>query len=410
VVISGLGTVSPLGLTLEENWESLLAGISGVHETTKLPNIEKYPCNFSGEVKDFDPKNYMDNKAARRMTESSQYAVAAAQMAYEDACLGSIEMDGTRAGVVIGTAAGGAIAETERAMKKLSANQRISPIRFNSVWPNMAAFSVARTFNFTGYNATIVTACASGTQSLATAADAIRNGHADLILAGGSDAFNTEIAIAGYSSIGVLSQRREAPEKASRPFDKDRDGLVPGEGAAILVLENLAHAKARGARIYGEILGYGIGSDARHETEPTPESQALVMRKAIASAGISPEDIDYVNAHATSTILGDARETKAIKIVLGKHAYRIPVNATKSMTGHMLGAAGAYEALACLLSIRDGWVHPTINYETPDPECDLDYVPNQARQAPVRVALSNSFGFGGQNASIVIAKFSPNET
>jgi 3-oxoacyl-[acyl-carrier-protein] synthase II len=272
----------------------------------------------------------------------------------------------------------------------------------------MGTFAVACTFSFTGYNTTIVTACASGTQSLATAAEAIRNGHADIILAGGTDAYNTVVGVAGYTSTGVLSQRRDAPERASRPFDKDRDGLVPGEGAAILVLENLESAKARNVRIYGEILGYAIGSDARHETEPTPTSQAFTMRQAITSAGISPEDIDYINAHATSTPIGDTMETKAIKMVFNEYAYQIPVNSTKSMTGHMLGAAGAFEAIACVLSIQEGWVHPTINYETPDPECDLDYVPNQARRMPIKVALSNSFGFGGQNASIVISKFNPN--
>jgi 3-oxoacyl-[acyl-carrier-protein] synthase II len=263
---------------------------------------------------------------------------------------------------------------------------------------------VASTFNFAGYNATIVTACASGTQSLATAADAIRKGYSDVFLAGGAESVNAEVCLAGYTAMRVLSQRSESPKEASRPFDNDRDGLVPGEGAAMMVLESLAHAKARGVRVYAEILGYGIGSDARHVTEPTPETQAHCMRQAIASAGLLPEDVDYINAHATSTIIGDAKETEAIKLVFGEHAYQVPVSATKSMVGHMLGAAGSYEAVACVLSIQNGWVHPTINYETPDPKCDLDYVPNQARQTPVDVALSNSFGFGGQNASIVLAK------
>jgi 3-oxoacyl-[acyl-carrier-protein] synthase II len=268
----------------------------------------------------------------------------------------------------------------------------------------MAAYAVARNFNFTGYNATIVTACASGTQALAIAADAIRSGQADVILAGGTDAFNCEIALAGYSIIRVLSQRRDAPEKASRPFDKDRDGIVPAEGSAMLVLESLAHAKARKVHIYSEILGAAVGSDARHDTEPTPTTQAQTMIRAIASAGLKPEQIDYINPHATSTTLGDAIETQAIKLAFGEHAYKVPISATKSMIGHMTGAAGAYEAVVCALSIRDGVIHPTINYEIPDPECDLDYVPNRARSMPVRIALSNSFGFGGQNASIVIGQ------
>ena len=404
VVITGIGAITPLGLTLEESWESLLSGKSGADLTTRVPNINKYTCNFSCQVKGFDPQEYMDPKDARRMTEASQYAVAAARMAYEDAALGTTEIDASRSGVVIGTAAGGSIAETERAMRNLLADKKISPILFNSIWPNMAGFAVARAFGFTGYNVTIVTACASGTQALVTAADAIRQGYTDLILAGGTEAFNGEIVMAGYSSMRVLSQRRDEPQKACRPFDKDRDGLVPGEGSAMLVLESLAHAKARNAHLYAEILGYNVSSDARHETEPTPETQAQTMRRALASAGLAPKDIDYINPHATSTPLGDVIETQAIKLAFGERAYQIPVSATKSMTGHMIGAAGAFEASVCALSIRDGRIHPTINYETPDPECDLDYVPNRPRQIPVKVALSNSFGFGGQNASIVIGQ------
>jgi 3-oxoacyl-[acyl-carrier-protein] synthase II len=404
VVITGIGGVTPLGLTLEESWQALLAGKSGAAPTVRIPNIDKYVCNFSCQVKGFNPQDFMDPKDARRTTEVSHYAVAAARMAYEDASLGSTEIDTTRAGVVMGTAAGGSIVETERAMRNLLAGQKISPVLINSIWSNMTAFAVARTYNFTGYNATIVTACASGTQALATAAEAIRQGYADLILAGGAEAFNGEVVMAGYAALRVLSQRRNEPEKASRPFDKDRDGIVPGEGSAMLVLENLAHAKARHAHIYSEILGYYFGSDARHDTEPTAATQAQTMRRAIASAGLSPEDIDYINAHATSTPLGDIIETQAIKVAFGDRAYLVPINATKSMTGHMLGAAGAFEAAVCALSIRDGWIHPTINYETRDPECDLDYVPNHARQVPVKAALSNSFGFGGQNASIVLGQ------
>ncbi len=404
-VITGLGAVTPLSLNIEDSWAALLAGRSGVEHVTKVTNIDQYPCNFGGEVRDFDPGDFMNPKEARRLTESSQYAVAAARMAYDDAGLGSVELDLTRAGVVMGTSIGGGVVECERAMQRMIEGKRISPIAFNAVWPNMAAFAVARTFEFVGYNVTLTVACASGTQSLATAADAIRNGHADVILAGGTESVNAEIAMAGYTASGVLSGRRDDPQGASRPFDANRDGLVPGEGATVLVVESLAHAQARGAHICAEVLGYAITSDARHETAPTPRTQALTMSRALESARITPEEVDYVNPHATSTVVGDVMETQAIKLALGEHAHRVPISATKSMTGHMLGAAGAFEAAVCILSMRDGWIHPTINYETPDPECDLDYVPNEARQLDVKVALSNSFGFGGQNASIVLGKW-----
>ncbi len=405
IVITGMGAVTPLGLNVADSWAALLAGKSGVRRMTRVPNADNYPCNFAGEVWDFDPGQFMGRKEARRLTESSQFAVAAAQMAFEDACLGAANLEPARAGVVLGTAIGGGVVETERALRRLIEGQRISPIAFNAVWPNMAAFAVARTFEFSGYNATITTACASGTQALAAASDAIRSGYADVMLAGGAESCNAEVAIAGYTAAGVLSSRRDAPQRASRPFDAGRDGLVPGEGAAVLVLESLAHAQARGARIYAEVLGYAVTSDARHETEPTSETQAQTMRLALAMAGIAPEQVDYVNPHATSTPVGDVTETQAIKLVLGEHAFRIPISATKSMTGHLLGAAGAFEAIVCVLTMRDGIVHPTINYETPDPACDLDCVPNQARQVQVKVAQSNSFGFGGQNASIVLGRW-----
>ena len=405
VVITGLGAVTPMGLHIEDCWTALLAGESGVKPITKVPNIERYPCNFGGEVHDFEPRDFMNRKEARRLTESSQYAVAAARMAYDDAGLGAADLDLTRAGVVMGTSIGGGVVECERAMHRLLQGKRISPIAFNAVWPNMAAFAVARTFEFVGYNVTLTVACASGTQSLATAADAIRAGHVDICLAGGTESVNAEVAMAGYTASGVLSARRDDPTAASRPFEANRDGLVPGEGSTMLVVESLEHAQARGAHIYGEVLGYAITSDARHETAPTPATQALTMSRALESAMIKAEEVDYVNPHATSTVVGDVMETQAIKLALGEHAYRVPVSATKSMTGHMLGAAGAFEAAVCLLSMRDGMVHPTINYETPDPECDLDYVANEARKVDVKVALSNSFGFGGQNASIVLGKW-----
>ena len=410
VVITGLGALSPLGQGTEENWSALLSGKSGVGPITKVPNIDAYPCNFGGEVRDFDPATFMNRKEARRLTESSQFAVASAVMAHEDACLGSADLDKTRSGVVLGTAIGGGIIECERAVRRLLNGQRISPIAFNAVWPNMAAFAVARAFEFSGYNATLTTACASGTQAVATAADAIRSGVADLILAGGTESSNAEVAVAGYTAAGVLSTRRDDPQGASRPFEANRDGLVPGEGSAILVLESLAHAQARGARIYAEVLGYAITSDARHETEPTPTTQAMTMSRALASAGITPADVDYINPHATSTVVGDVVENNAIKLAMGEHAYRIPISGTKSMTGHLLGAAGALEAVVCVLTLRDGIIHPTINFETPAPECDLDYVPNEARKADVKITLSNSFGFGGQNAAVVLKKWEDSRT
>lgn len=404
VVITGMGVISALGHTVDENWEALLAGRSGVGIMAGVPNAENYPCNYAAEVRNFDPEQYMDAKLGRRMTESSQYALAAACMAFQDAELDPVSIDSSRSGVVIGTAVGGGIVETERAMRKLLDNKRISPIRFTSVWPNMAGFAVARELNFAGYNSTIVTACASGTQSIATAADAIRLGYADVIIAGGTESLLSEVALAGFAGIGALSRCSDIPQKASRPFDLNRDGLVPGEGSAMMVLENLADAKARGAEVYAEILGYAVSSDARHETEPEPETQALTIQRAVASAGIEPWDVDYINPHATSTPVGDLVETQAIKMVFGEHAYKVPISATKSMIGHMLGASGAYEVMVCALTIQRGWVHPTINLETPDPQCDLDYVPGKARQVPVNIALSNSFGFGGQNASIVLSR------
>jgi 3-oxoacyl-[acyl-carrier-protein] synthase II len=405
VVITGMGAVSPVGLSVSETWAALLAGKSGVAPMTRIKNADAYPCNFAGEIKAFEPEDFMNRKEARRLTESSQFAVAAATMAFKDACLDEDKLDPTRTGVVLGTAIGGGIVECERAMHRMLEGKRVSPIAFNAVWPNMGTFAVARNFGFYGYNATLTTACASGTQALVTATNAIRSGDADLIFAGGTESCNAEVAIAGYTAAGVLSARREDPQGASRPFDAGRDGLVPGEGAAILVLESLAYAQARGARIYAEVLGGAITSDACHETEPMPETQALTMQRAMEASGITAEEIDYINPHATSTVVGDAVEIQAIKMALGERAYQIPVSATKSMTGHLLGAAGALEGIVCVKTILEGWVHPTINYETVDPECDLDFVPNQARQVQVDTALSNSFGFGGQNACIVIARW-----
>ncbi len=405
VVITGVGAISPVGLTAEESWQALLAGRSGTRLAEHIPNIERYPNRVVGEIRGFDPLAYISRKEARRMTESSQFAVAAATMAVQDAGLRLEDEDRTRVGVILGTAIGGGIIETERAMRRLLVGQRISPITFTAVWPNIAAYHVARTFGLTGYNATIVTACASGTQALGEAAEAILRGDVDVVLAGGAEACDSEIAIASYTATGVLSKRNDAPERACRPFDADRDGMVPGEGAAVLILERLDHALARGARIYAEVLGWAGTSDANHITAPTARWQALAMQRALASAGLGPEDVDYINAHATSTPLGDIVETEAIKMALGERAYDIPVSATKSMTGHMLGAAGAFEAVVCVLTLRDQRIHPTANYETPDPQCDLDYVPNRAREARVDVTLSNSFGFGGQNACILLGRW-----
>jgi 3-oxoacyl-[acyl-carrier-protein] synthase II len=359
-------------------------------------------------VKDFDPRDYMDGKEARRMARFSQFAVAAARTALEDASLTIGNGDAGEVGVFLGTGIGGlGTLEQECRTMVAKGGARINPFFIPTMLPNMAAAQVSRLLGIKGYTSTTITACAAGTQAIGEAAEVIRQGKVQVMLAGGTEATICELGLAGFCIMRALTTRNEEPTQASRPFDAGRDGFLPGEGSGMLVLESLPRALRRGARIYAEIVGYGCSSDAYHVVMPDPEGEGAqrAMVAALADARVRPEEIDYINAHGTSTPLNDCTETKAIKRVFGEHAYQVPVSATKSMIGHLLGAGGAVEAIACIMSLRTGLVHPTINLDEPDPECDLDYVPNVARPVDVRLALSNSFGFGGQNACLVLARY-----
>lgn len=402
VVVTGMGVVTPLGLTVDAFWDGLVAGRSGIRRITRY-DVSQYPSQIGGLIEDFDPSDYMDRKAARRMARFSQYALAAAQMAVDDAGLVS-DVRRPDAGVLLGCAVGG-VPETEDSVRTLidKGGMRVSPFLTVMMPPNMAAFHIAKTFDFVGYNSTCSTACAAGTQAIGEASDIIRRGYANVMVAGGTEAPLAELVLAAFNVGRALASRNDDPEKASRPFDADRDGFVGGEGAAILILESLAHALQRGAQIYAEVLGYGTSNDAYHLIAPDPEARSAttVIQAALHNAGIESTAVDYVNAHGTGTPLGDVAETVAIKQALGDHAYNVVISSAKSMIGHMWGAAGAVEAVATIKTLQTGVVHPTINLETPDPECDLDYVPLTPREIPVKVAMSNSFGLGGQNASIV---------
>lgn len=404
VVVTGMGAITPLGLNVQDTWQALIEGRSGIGRITQF-DASAYPTQIAGEVKGFDPGEYMDAREARRMARFSQFAVAGAKMALEDAGLTVDESTAEDVGVVIGTAIGGALVESEMAHLILlnKGVRRVPPLFVPSMIPNAAAHHVACAFGIRGYSSTVVGACASGNQAIGEGARAIRDGSAQVVIAGGTESTMCELALAGICAMRALSTRNHEPQRASRPFDAERDGFVVSDGCGVLVLESLDHAMARGARVYAEVLGYGVSSDAYHVSAPHPEGRgsALAMRRAIADAGLKPEDIRYINAHATATPIGDPAEVVAIKSVFGSRAYEIPVNATKSMIGHLLGAAGAVEAIATIMTIQEGILHPTINYEHPDPECDLDCVPNEARRTQVDIALSNSFGFGGQNACLV---------
>ena len=407
-VITGMGAVTPLGQSLEEFWQGLVSGKSGIGPIT-LCDASGFPCRIAGEVKGFDPGQYMDAKEAKRMARFSQLAVAAAALAIEDAELNMSSIDTERMGVVMGNGNGG-FPETEdnaRIMVEKGA-MRMSPYFVPMTLPNMAAANVSRLFGIKGYTSTIVTACAAGTQSIGEAAEVIRRGAADVVLGGGCEAGISQLGLGGFNVIKALSRQNEQPEKASRPFEANRDGFVPAEGAAILVVESLEHALSRGASILAEVLGHGVSSDAYHAVQPDEDGSgaARAIRWALASARVGPEDVDYINAHGTSTPKNDLSETLAIKKVFGDHAYKVPISSTKSMIGHTLGGAGALEAVASVSTILNNQVHPTINYEVPDPECDLDYVPNESRELTVDTVLSNSFGFGGQNACVVLGRFS----
>ncbi|NPV28160.1 MAG: beta-ketoacyl-ACP synthase II [Firmicutes bacterium] len=407
VVVTGLGVVSPVGIGKESFWSSLVQGRSGVGTITRF-DPSSFASRIAAEVKDFNPEAYLEKKEAKRMDRFTQFGVAAAKLALEDAALDLEKEDLDRVGVFIGSGIGG-IETLEEQLRLLIAKgpSRISPFFVPMMISNMAAGQIAICLGPKGPNMTLVTACASGTNAIGEAFRVLQRGEADVMLAGGTEAPITPIALGGFCAMRAMSTRNDEPARASRPFDRQRDGLVIGEGAGVLVLETLSHALARKARIYCEISGYGTTADAYHITAPDPDGAgaARAIRLALLDANISPESVDYINAHGTSTELNDRIETLAIKNVLGEHAYRIPVSSIKSMIGHLMGAAGAVEAIATVLTIASDLVPPTINYEFPDPECDLDYVPNQARAHSVRVALSNSFGFGGHNAVLVFQKF-----
>ena len=406
VVVTGMGTVNPLGKTLDEYWDGLIEGRSGARMVDGAYSTEKLATKFACEVPGFDPTQYMERKAAQRMARFSQMAVAASGMALADSGIDLSKEDDFRVGVDMGTGIGGFIEMTGGAIS-YATKGRLNPLYAPMIIPNMAAASVAMAFHLRGPNTTVTTACAASTHTLGDATRIIQHGDADVMLAGGSEASLCEVGISAFNSIRALSTRNDAPEKASRPFDRDRDGFVPGEGAGTLVLESMEHAINRGARIYGEVLGFALTCDAYHQVAPdeTGEAPAQAIKLALRDAGVEPKDVDYVNAHGTSTQLNDAGETKALKLALGEDAYKVAISSTKSMIGHLLGAAGAVEAIATLLTINRGLIHPTINYENPDPECDLDYVPNTARRKEVRVAISNGFGFGGHNAVVVLKKY-----
>lgn len=408
VVVTGIGALTPLGGTMPATWQQMLAGESGISRIENW-DADEFPVSIAGEIKGTPELPGIDAKTVRNLARYAYFGLVAAGQAMADAGLEKGGFDGERAGVIVGTAAGG-MAEIHDMSLTLDKRgyRKVSP-HFMTTFPhNMASYHVAQTYQMRGPNSTVTTACATGGQAIADATAAIRRGEADVMLAGGADHAVFPLFVASFMALKALSTTIDEPEKASRPFDSGRDGFVVGEGAAILVLEELEHALGRGATIYAEVLGAGSSSDAYHAIAPEPEGQgaSLAMTAAMRDAGVTPDEVDYINAHATSTPLGDVAETRAIKLALGEeHARRVAISASKSMTGHMMGAAGAIEAAATVLSIHEGRVHPTINLESPDPECDLDYVPNEARPLDIRVALSNSFGLGGQNACVVIGKY-----
>jgi 3-oxoacyl-[acyl-carrier-protein] synthase II len=406
-VITGLGAVTPLGVDVESTWEGLLAGRSGAGEITQFDST-RFTVHFACEVKGFEPTDYIDRKQARRMDRFAHLIVAAARQAEADSGL-EIESESDRIGAAVATGIGGLKAFQDCYDELLERGpDRVNPFSIPEIIPNMGAAWVSMQLGTKGPLTSQCTACAASNMAIGDGLDAIRLGRADVMLCGGTEAPVTEVGIAGFSAMRALSRRNDDPEAASRPFDAGRDGFVMGEAGAMVVLEELEHAKARGAKIYAELLGYGVSSDAQHITEPDPSgvNPARAMTMAFGDASVSPDEIDYINAHGTSTPLGDAAETRVIKLALGEeNARKTPVSSTKGATGHCLGAAGAVEAMFSILAVNRGALPPTINYEEPDPECDLDYIPNEAREADVRTAVSNSFGFGGHNATIVVRRF-----
>jgi 3-oxoacyl-[acyl-carrier-protein] synthase II len=408
VVITGMGAVTPLGNDIDTTWENLVAGESGAGRITQFDPSE-YAVTFACELKEFDPSQWIERKQARRMDRFAQMVLAAARQAEEDAGL-DVAPEADRIGVAVATGIGGlkSLQDSYDVLKERGPD-RVNPFSIPQIIPNMGAAWVSMELGTRGPLSAQCTACAASNMAIGESMDAIRLDRADVMLAGGTEAPVTRIGIAGFSSMRALSRRNDDPKRGSRPFDIERDGFVMGEAGAIIVLEELEHAKARGAKIYAELLGYGLSSDAKHVTEPDPTGRnpARAMTMAFADAGIEPSDVGYINAHGTSTPLGDASETRVIKIAVGEEqAYRIPISSTKGATGHCLGAAGALEAMFTVLAVQRGKLPPTINYEQPDPECDLDYIPNESRDAPdVRIGVNNSFGFGGHNAVIVVRRW-----
>lgn len=409
VVITGVGLVSPLGSDKVEFWNNLIEGKSGISAVESF-DVSQYPCRIAGEIKDFDPSRYMEKKEAKRVDRFTQLGIAAALQAWRDAGLDNIDLDKDEIGVLVGSGIGG-IQTVEQQLKVLAEKgpRRVSPFLVPALIANMASGYISILLGLRGPNSTVVTACASSTHAVGDAWHIIGRGDAEIMLAGGAEAAISHLAFSGFSSARALSTRNDEPERASRPFDLKRDGFVMGEGAGIVILETLEHALSRGAAIYGEIVGYGMSGDAYHMTAPDPEGRGafLSMHRVLKSASIAPEEVDYINAHGTSTEFNDKIETMAVKKLFGEHAYKLAVSSTKSMTGHLLGAAGAVELIATLLTMQHQVIHPTVNYEYPDPDCDLDYVPNHAREAAVNVAISNSFGFGGTNATLAVKRYLP---
>ena len=407
VVITGSGAISSIGLSVEETWQGLLAGKSGAAPITKFDTSD-HKTTFAAEVKDFDADKLFGRREARRMDRYSQFSLAAALQAVEDANLQINDENRDRIGVLIGTGIGGVSTMLEQAelMRERDAS-RVSPFLIPMMLADTAPGMIAINLGLRGPNMSVVTACATGSNALGEATEIIRRGSADVMIAGGGEAAIVKLTMAGMNSMGALSTRNDDPTKASRPFDANRDGFLMGEGAGVLILESLEYALARGANILAEVSGYGTTDDAYHISAPAEggEGAALCMQLALENEGLTVGDIHYINAHGTSTKLNDRGETAAIKTVFGEQAYQVPVSSTKSMTGHLLGASGALEALICTKIINEGVIPPTINYETPDPECDLDYVPNQPRKAQVHHTLSNSFGFGGHNATLIISRY-----
>ena len=407
VVITGLGAITPVGNTAADFWQALLAGKSGIGPITRFDAAE-YDAKIAGEVKGFEPTAFIDKKEARRMDRFTQFAIAAAKMALDDSGIDLEKADKSRIGSFVGSGIGGmdTLHEQYKNLFEKGPN-RVSPFFIPMMIANMAAGQVSIAFGLQGPSSCVVTACATGTNCIGDAMKVIQRGDADVMVAGGTEAAISPAGMAGFCSMKALSTRNDAPEKASRPFEKDRDGFVMGEGSGIVILESLEHALARGARIYAELAGYGTNADAYHVTAPAPEGAqaARCMELAIKDAGLQVTDVDYINAHGTSTPLNDKNETLGIKALFGDHAKNLAVSSIKSMTGHLLGAAGGIECVATALTVANDMMPPTINYDTPDSDLDLDYVPNQARAKVVRVALSNSFGFGGHNAALLVKKF-----